>query len=55
MSYEIKNKIFNIIHGYPIEEYLMWIILVITVLICFGGLFCRDSYSRETYQFIKKL
>ena len=55
MLFATKNKIFTIIHDYPIEEYLLWAILVSTILICLEWIFCWHSYKPETYQFIKKL
>ncbi len=50
----LRYKIFNTLHNYPVEIYLMWIIMVLTILTLLIGPFCGTSYS-ETYQFIQKL
>jgi hypothetical protein len=55
MKNKTKYNLFQIIHDYPLEIYLMWGILVITVLLLINRVYGRLTYYSETYQFIKNL
>lgn len=50
-----KYIIFKGIHDYPIDVWMMWTILITTMLLIFIKIYCNLTDYSETYQFIKNL
>lgn len=50
----IKYKIFKLIHDYPIEIYLMWIILIFTILSLAMRIYCNATNVKK-YMMINNL
>lgn len=52
---DIKYKIYKIIHDYPIEIYMMWIILILFIVCTILKIYYKLTNYSATYQFIMNL
>ena len=54
----MNTKLFKFIHDKPIEIYLMWLILLVTIIVlfssCIATIFCNKNY-RESVKFVYSL
>ena len=50
---ECKNGIKYYIDQYPIDVYIMWFILIVTILIIFLKIFYISTSYNETYDYIQ--
>jgi hypothetical protein len=53
--YMIKYKLFKLIHDYPVEIYLMWIIVIFTAFAIISHMYCKSADITETFQFVQDL
>ncbi len=51
----MKQKLFKLIHNNPVEIYMMWTILALTIFVIFFHIYSSMTDYTETYQFIKNL
>lgn len=51
----MQIKIFKLLHDNPVEIYMMWIILIITILAISLKIYLKITDNSETYNFIKNL
>ena len=51
----IKYKIFKGIHDYPVDVWIMWIILVSVIIAILLKIYTNATDYSESYQFIKNL
>ena len=51
----IKYKIFNALHNYPADVWVMWSILILTIIVFITQSYCYLTDNSELNNFILKL